>query len=132
MTNRENGERLIKEAERVFARDLKSAWEEKDYNLTVRRAQEVVELVLKGALKILGVDYPKIHDVGPVFKEQARSKLAHIKEDTLERVLEISFWLGEARAPSFYLEKDYGEGDAQKALEDAEFVLKEIKRGILL
>ena len=29
-----------------------------------------MELALKGALKVLGVDYPRIHDVAPVFSEQ--------------------------------------------------------------
>lgn len=36
--------------------------------------QEVVELALKGALRILGVDFPKVRHVVPVFAEQMRSK----------------------------------------------------------
>jgi len=35
-------------------------------------AIEAAELLLRGALKILGVDYPKVHDVAPLFSEQAR------------------------------------------------------------
>lgn len=75
MTNRESGKKLIKEAERIFTRDLKAAVEDEDYNMVVRRAQEVVEM-----------------------------------------------------APSFYFERDYNEEDAQKAFEDADFLVKEIKR----
>lgn len=74
MTNYEAGERLIREAGKILSRDLKGALESGDHNLAVRRAQEVVELLLKGSLKILGVDYPKVHDVGPVFVQRAKEK----------------------------------------------------------
>lgn len=37
------------------------------YGSVARRAQEVVELAWKGALKMLGVDHPKVHDVALVF-----------------------------------------------------------------
>jgi HEPN domain-containing protein len=127
MTNRESGEKLIKEAERIFARDLKAAVEDKDHNMAVRRAQEVVELFLKGVLKILGVDYPKIHDVGDVFEKKVREKYPYLDERLLERITTISMWLGEARGPSFYFEKDYTEEDARKALEDADFMVRELK-----
>jgi HEPN domain-containing protein len=126
-TNKEVGMKLIKEAEDVRNRDLKGAWETHDYNMTVRRAQEVVELVLKGVLGILGVDYPKIHDVGLIFAKQAIRKSFPISSDVIEKVEEISSWLAEARAPSFYLERDYTEEDAQKAFEDATFVCEVIK-----
>jgi HEPN domain-containing protein len=56
-TNKEVGMRLIEKAGEILHRDLNSAWMACDYNMTVRRAQEVVELALKGVLEILGVDY---------------------------------------------------------------------------
>lgn len=129
-TNKEVGMKLIEEAGEVRNRDLNSAWMARDYNMTVRRAQEVVELVLKGVLEILGVDYPKIHDVGDIFAEQVIKKSFLIEEDILERIQDISFWLAEARAPSFYLERDYTEEDAGKAFEDANFVYDEIKSAL--
>jgi len=58
MNNREKGEVLISRAERVIKRDLEGALQEDDFNMAVRRAQESVELVLKGALKTLGIEYP--------------------------------------------------------------------------
>ncbi|MFQ5903966.1 MAG: HEPN domain-containing protein [Candidatus Binatia bacterium] len=128
MTNRESGEKLIKEAERIFARDLKAAIEDKDHNLAIRRAQEVVELLLKGALKVLGVDYPKVHDVGEVFVRKVKEKYPSVDEVMLERIKAISMWLGEARVPSFYFERDYNEEDAQRAFEDADFMVKDVKR----
>ena len=39
---------------------------ERAYSDVVREAQEVVELALKGVLRVLGVEPPKIHDVGPL------------------------------------------------------------------
>jgi HEPN domain-containing protein len=49
----EEGLRLTREARHILRRDARSALAEGDFNLTVRRAQEAVELALKGALKIL-------------------------------------------------------------------------------
>lgn len=124
----EAGERLIQESEKIFQRDVRSALDAGDFNLVVRRAQEVVELALKGGLKVLGVDYPKVHDVAPVFSEQVKQKLGEVDAEVLERTEDISFWLTQARAPSFYLERDYGEQDAEHALQDAMFVLTEVRR----
>jgi len=127
-TNQEVGMKLLKEAGEILCRDLNGAWTACDYNMTVRRAQEVVELALKGVLEILGVDYPKIHDVGPVFIEQVTRKSFPLAREILDKVEGISFWLSEARAPSFYLERDYTKEDAQKAFEDANFVYDEKKK----
>lgn len=38
-TNREQGEKLLTEANWIFEKDLKYAMEEENYNLAVRRAQ---------------------------------------------------------------------------------------------
>lgn len=70
----EEGEKLIHEGERVLRRDVQNALNEGDFNMAVRRAQEGVELTLKGALKLLGVDYPKAHDVATVFSEHVQRK----------------------------------------------------------
>lgn len=129
-SNKEIGMKLIEKAEEIMHRDLNGAFKACDYNMTVRRAQEVVELTLKGVLEILGVDYPKIHDVGRLFAEHAIKKAFPVEDKILERIREISFWLAEARAPSFYLERYYSEGDARKAFEDANFVYKEIKSAL--
>lgn len=124
----EAGETLIRESESILRRDVQGALDEEDFNMVVRRAQEVVELALKGALKMLGVDYPKVHDVAPVFSEQVRQKQAVVDVEVLERIEDISFWLSQARAPSFYLERDYGEEDARQAFRDALFVLTEVQK----
>ena len=124
----EEGRRLIQEAEGIFRRDAQGALDEKDFNMAVRRAQEVVELSLKGALRILGVDYPKVHDVAPVFSEQLRQKRGIEDPEALRRIDEISLWLAQSRTPAFYLEREYGAEDAERALQDAALVLAEVKR----
>lgn len=94
----------------------------------VRRSQETVELALKGLLMILGIDYPKIHDVGMVFYEQAKPKGVKIEEKDLERIKFISSQLVKEREASFYLEKDYAKEEAEEASESAEFVFSQINK----
>jgi len=67
MKNEERADRLLSEAESIF-NEIEQALESENWNLTIRRAQEVVELILKGLLAQLGIDYPKVHDVAPIFK----------------------------------------------------------------
>ena len=96
------GKQLIAEGERIYRRDVQDALQEDDSNLAVRRSQEVVELTLK----VLGVDYPEVHDVAPVFSEQLRQKRESVDAQELDRIEEISLWLAQARAPAFYLEHE--------------------------
>jgi HEPN domain-containing protein len=124
-TNREQGEKLLKEAQWIFERDLKIAVDEENYNLAVRRAQEVVELSLKGCLRIVGIDFPKVHDAGYVFTKEVGKKLV-FQERSLKEIERISKWLAEARAPSFYGESDFTKEDSKRAYNDAAFVLREI------
>jgi HEPN domain-containing protein len=106
---------------------LQSAFHEKDYNLAVRRAQEVVELALKGGLRLLNLDYPKIHEVSTTFTEQARKKNITVEQTVLQRIEQISSWLSESRTSSFYFEREYTETEAKRAREDAAFVLQQIE-----
>lgn len=124
----EEGLKLIKEAEGILRRDAQGALNEEDFNMVVRRAQEVVELTLKGALKILGIDYPKVHDVAPLFSEQLKKKRGIGYSEALQRIEDISLWLAQSRTASFYFERDYGTEDAEHAFQDAVFVLIEVKK----
>jgi HEPN domain-containing protein len=130
-SNRELGKRLISEAERILRSELKPVMENSDWNLALRRSQEVVELSLKGALKVLGMDFPKVHDVGMVFSNGVKEKGVSLSEDVLTRIQQISKWLAEARAPAFYVERNYSKEDASKAKRDATFVLRSVKSTIL-
>jgi HEPN domain-containing protein len=130
-SNRDLGKRLIAQAGNILRWELKAAVENKDWNLAVRRSQEVVELTLKGALKMLGIDFPKVHDVGMIFSDGAKEKGVSLSQDTLQRIQQISKWLAEARAPAFYVERSYTKEDASKARGDALFTLQAIKGTML-
>ncbi|MEM5766634.1 MAG: HEPN domain-containing protein [Candidatus Aenigmatarchaeota archaeon] len=47
----------------------KEAFEDGNYPYTIRECQEAVELSLKAALRIVGIEPPKIHDVGPLLRK---------------------------------------------------------------
>ncbi len=98
------------------------------YSDVVREAQEVVELALKGVLRVLGVEPPKIHDVGPLILEY-RDRLPTAVHPDADRIAEASRWLRKEREFSFYGEVDlipteeYGVEEAERALADARFVV---------
>ena len=122
MNNREKGEELIARAERIIEREIAGALEDEDFNMVVRRAQEAVELTLKGALTVLGIEYPKVHDVSRVFRDVVQRKAGGLSRDMLERILRISAQLSEDRTPSFYGERSYGRAEAEEAYQAARFV----------
>jgi len=48
----------------------REALEEGNYQYVVRQSQEAVELLLKVALRLVGVEPPKWRDVGPVLRRE--------------------------------------------------------------
>lgn len=102
---------------------------EQAYSDVVREAQEIVELSLKGMLRAIGVEPPKQHDVGYLlidFKERFPEEV----QVEVERMAKISKWLRKEREFAFYGDVDfipteeYTEDEAQRAIEDAELVVK--------
>jgi HEPN domain-containing protein len=126
MNNFKSGDRLIEDAE-IYYEEMKSAFEKKRWNIVIRRAQEVVELSLKGILKIACIDYPKIHNVGPLFVKFIKEKNLKVEEKMLEKIQNISEKLAQKRAPAFYGEKIYSEKDAIDAVEGAKEILDFVK-----
>jgi len=111
-------------------RTAKLAYNQRNYPYSVRQAQESVELVLKGALKLVGVEHPKLHDVSDAllsntdrFPEQFRVRV--------DQLAKISKQLARKRAPAMYGEETRGlppeklfdRTDAKKALDDARKIL---------
>ncbi len=106
-----------------------------EWSLSLRRAQESVELALKGSLAWAGVDVPKVHDVGPLLKQDA-AKFPSEFASAIRQMAAISRSLRAEREISFYGDPEsgippeelYGEEDAADALRKAEFVLERCKR----
>lgn len=66
MTSREMVESYIRTAAHII-KQAKMACADKVWHLAVRRCQECVEMALKAALRFVGVEVPKIDDVGLSF-----------------------------------------------------------------
>ncbi len=92
----------------------------------VRESQEVVERALKGMLRCVGVDPPKIHDVGDLLLEQA-GRFEKISAEELGVLATASKELRKEREFSFYGDIDfiptdeYDADDADTALGQARF-----------
>lgn len=105
------------------------------WHLVVRRCQESVELALKSLLGSAGIEIPKLHDVGFLIKQNEMRFSDEIKK-MADRLQSISRSLANERETSFYGDEElmlppdqlYNEGDAQKSLEDALFVLELVSR----
>jgi HEPN domain-containing protein len=89
----------------------------------VRESQEVVELVLKGALRFIGVDPPKRHDVRGTL-ERFLERLPAEWRRAMKELEEASSGLVRDRAHAFYGDEErlvpaselFAERDAQAAL----------------
>ena len=98
------------------------------YPDVVREAQELVELVLKGMLRWIGLDPPKWHDVGAILVEQA-SRFPTPLQAELTDLASISRRLRRDREVAFNGEIDlipeqvFDRPAAQQALDDARRVL---------
>jgi len=98
------------------------------YPDAVRYSQECVELSLKACLRLAGVEYPKVHDVGDVLRAEGE-RFPEWFRSHLDRLAQISGDLAEKRSPSMYGIEASGRGpeelfdkqDAEEALRDARF-----------
>ncbi|MGD9897386.1 MAG: HEPN domain-containing protein [Candidatus Methylacidiphilaceae bacterium] len=101
------------------------------WHLVVRRAQEAVELALKGALRLAGVEVPHVRDVG-MFLKEAHARFPETFAREIDRYASISRRLRAERELSFYGDEEtqttaeglYSSEDAKAALADAEEVLR--------
>jgi HEPN domain-containing protein len=95
----------------------------------VREAQELVELALKGVLRAVGVEPPKIHDVGPLLVEHISLFVPDVHGE-IPRAAEISKRLRRDRELAFYGDVDfipteeYTDADARQAYDDAASVVR--------
>ena len=82
-------------------KDAEEAYPEKNYPYAVRLSQECVELCLKAALKAVGIEYPKIHDVSDVLTEVKHRFPAWFQAE-MNFLYESSKILVKKREPSLY------------------------------
>jgi HEPN domain-containing protein len=134
VTNGERADRLLGEA-REIAGEMARALEGGSWNLATRRAQEVVELVIKALLNEMGVDYPKTHDPAPAFAQAVRLRGISVEAGVLESLATLSLELAKIRGPAFYQEtlvtdaqaRDWVRG-VEQALQFAEKLLRRLRK----
>ncbi|MGQ9671878.1 MAG: HEPN domain-containing protein [Candidatus Aminicenantales bacterium] len=131
MTNRTLALSYLKKANaRLDVLDL--LYKKRAYSDVIREAQEVVELSLKSMLRFVGVEPPKIHDVGGLLLEH-KDKFPKSVSRRLARLAQISKRLRKERELAFYGDIDfipteeYSNQDARKAIQDATFVVETTK-----
>lgn len=107
--------------------DAKAALEREDYPDVVRYCQECVEFSLKASLRMVGVEYPKVHDVSDIL-EYSKEKFPEWMREEIPTLCEASQSLAMQRGPSVYgIEKEgkppsalFGPKEAGDALQKAE------------
>ena len=110
------------------------AFNKKAYAFCIRQSQEAVKLSLKATLRLIGIDFPKWHDVSEVLVkvqekypddfQQQISKLAEISS-SLTKKRELAMYGDEATSlpPS----KIFNEKDATTALKNALFSIEHVE-----
>lgn len=119
MTNSERADRLLGEAVPVAA-EMRTALQDGHWNLAVRRAQEVLELVVKGLLNEMGVEYPHIHDAAPLLVEAVHARGFRVDKSVLDWLTVVSADLARLRGPAFYQEIAVSEAQASEGVSAAE------------
>jgi len=128
MTNERLARGYFEEAEGRL-RHLDALLLEKRFATVVRQAQEVVELLLKAALRLVGIEPARTHDVSQIIHQNA-GRFPDWFRASIEELSRISTELAQDRGPSFYGDEVRGippdelfhEADARTALERARFV----------
>ncbi len=124
----------IKRAKRCFY-ESKSAFEDDDNPITIRRAQECVELSLKAILRSIAIEYPRDHDVSEAL-ETAKEKFPSWFSAKIIDFKRISRDLSKKRGPALYgyeaslrpASDIFSRNDAEEALMSAEDVYNSCKR----
>lgn len=122
-----NADRFLEEAEGSLRPGL--------WHLCVRRGQEAIEAATKGALRMVGVEPPKWHDVGPVLEREAARFPAWFREQLPQLVESSALWRRH-RELSYYGDEEQGltpdqlykEEQGRAAVEDAHRVLEACSR----
>lgn len=112
-----------------------AAFSRGEYPDVVRHSQECVEFSIKAILRLVGVEYPKKHEVSDVMLEVKEMFPEWLQRD-INRMAEISKKLAMEREPSVYGEEEtgvppsklFGEKEAEAALNEAREVYERCEK----
>ena len=135
MRNRTLAADHVRRAEaRLKALDV--LYEAESWADVVRESQETVELALKGLLRAVGIDPPRVHDVADVL-EAERDRLPAALAGDIDRLAAASRGLRRDRELAFLGAADlipsefYKETDAAEARDNARFVVDRVRPHVL-
>lgn len=128
MTSTRMGRRYIEEATGRLQL-VRVAVERGLWATAVREAQECAELFLKGALRLVGVEPARVHDVAEVLRKAA-DRFPEWFRDQVDPLASISTEMAGDRGVAFYGDERqelgpqdlFDESDARRALQNLEFV----------
>ncbi|RLE96680.1 MAG: DNA-binding protein [Thermoprotei archaeon] len=134
MRNTDMAASYVRQAEERL-HHAREALERGSYPYVIRQCQEAVELLLKAALRLVGVEPPRWHDVGPVLRREAQ-RFPHWFRRDVAVMARYSRRLRREREPSMYGDEEtglppeaiYDYEDAREALEMAEYVYERVKK----
>ncbi|MEM1512708.1 MAG: HEPN domain-containing protein [Candidatus Jordarchaeales archaeon] len=106
-----------------------------NYPYVIRQCQEAVELLLKAALRFVGVEPPKWHDVGPILKSES-SRFPDWFRAEIGVLSRYSRMLRREREPAMYGDEEtgvppeelYDREDAEDAVQKAEYVYRVVSK----
>ena len=106
-----------------------------DYSYVVILCQEVIELALKAALRLVGIKAPKWHDVGPILRHE-RSRFPKWFQELVDELVSISRSLRKEGELAMYgneevgisLKELYVRRDAEEALKQANEVVESVEK----
>ena len=100
MINTEMAKDYMHRAERCL-KEARLALDEKDPPSAIRRSQEALELITKAYLRLIGIEYPKTHDVSDILLEH-RDKLPPELKNNIKDLAKLISELASIRGPAFY------------------------------
>ena len=134
MTNEEMAQSYLLTSE-YSLKQAKMARTDGVWHLAIRRCQEAAEMALKATLRLVGLEVPKVHDVG-LFLRENRATFPPWFQAHVDRLVHISRGLRKDREVSVNGDKVLGlpperifsQLDADEAVEEATFVLEISRR----
>lgn len=106
-----------------------------NYPYVIRQCQEAVELALKAALRIVGIEPPKWHDVGPVLRRE-KNRFPKWFQERIPELAYISRSLRRERETAMCGDEEtglpaeelYTRYDAEQSLRQARIVLSLVEK----
>ena len=111
------------------------ALERGNYPYVIRQCQEAVELLLKAALRLVGVEPPKWHDVGVVLRREVE-RFPEWFRGEVSKLARMSRKLRREREPAMYGDEElglppnelYDKEDAEEALQWAKCTFQVVSK----